>query len=328
MYFECDQNCIANPRGSKNTTGIRRCLESEILWRIKQGYKLSTNEKIYWLGMIELVEMITGKSIDGSYKRRFTKVFMLKKTAGIMKELMKNWIYDTQSVRYFRKTNCYNIIVQDMIRKIRFDFQDPNLYYVIFIDKKEINTIFYRMCRDILNICFGSPLDEENSLSIEHTLKVPAKRLIKSLQTYINKEVNPPKFDDRDALYKSRSIMQRDQYIQNKQREYWLKVYGKCMICGKSLHAALKLSHIKDCAICSPEERKNQYNTLLVCADHDTLIENGLISIDDDGKILCDKMKSSDREDFLLNQFKTCWIHPEMKEFLNWHRENKYYKRV
>jgi len=74
---------------------------------------------------------------------------------------------------------------------------------------------------------------------------------------------------------------------QYKLRKMLLQNYqSKCALCNISHPKLLITSHIKTWSDSSREERIDSRNGILLCVIHDTLFENGFISLDDDYNVL------------------------------------------
>ncbi|WP_195979953.1 HNH endonuclease [Clostridium butyricum] len=95
-----------------------------------------------------------------------------------------------------------------------------------------------------------------------------------------------------------------------------------CIICG-ILHPKLTIvSHLKPKRDCTKEEINDINNVLLLCRNHDGLIDKGLITFDDDGDIIIsNNLSYEDRERLGIDGL----IHIEMnmfqKEYIKYHRE-------
>ncbi len=69
-------------------------------------------------------------------------------------------------------------------------------------------------------------------------------------------------------------------------RDILLKKQKKCCLCGVAEPNLLTASHIKPWRDCTPEERLDEDNGLLLCPNHDRLFDQGWISFKDNGEIL------------------------------------------
>lgn len=105
-------------------------------------------------------------------------------------------------------------------------------------------------------------------------------------------------------------------------RKALIELYGECVLCGIKNKNILKASHSKSWSESNSSEKTNSKNGLLLCANHDSLYDNHLISFDAQGKILISNtLSSTDKK--LLN------ISPDMKikvskealDFISYHRK-------
>lgn len=97
---------------------------------------------------------------------------------------------------------------------------------------------------------------------------------------------------------------------------------GKCMICGLGIKELLIASHIKEWSDASNSERLDNDNGLLLCALHDSLFDQHLISFSDDGNILISKQLSqSDVKLLNLNNKDHISLTEGMKGYMKYHRE-------
>lgn len=97
-----------------------------------------------------------------------------------------------------------------------------------------------------------------------------------------------------------------------------------CAVCGIENHKLLKASHIKPWNKCSgKEDRLDVNNGLLLCAQHDALFDKGLISFDEDGRILITKyLSDSDLQILKIDPTKTIKVPQGMKPYLKWHNDD------
>lgn len=107
-------------------------------------------------------------------------------------------------------------------------------------------------------------------------------------------------------------------------RERVLKHNKGCIICGISNTKLTIVSHLKPKRDCSIEEINDISNVLLLCRNHDGLIDKGLITFDDDGDIIIsNNLSYEDRERLGIDGL----IHIEMnmfqKEYIKYHRHRE-----
>ena len=99
--------------------------------------------------------------------------------------------------------------------------------------------------------------------------------------------------------------------------------YGSCAMCKINNPKLLIASHIKPWSVSDKHEKLDVYNGLLLCPNHDRLFDSGLISFDDEGKIIISNEMDT------INQIFTN-INPDMKiamdentkVYMKYHREH------
>ena len=85
--------------------------------------------------------------------------------------------------------------------------------------------------------------------------------------------------------------------------------------------------HIKPWDKSTSEEKTNLNNGLLLCPNHDKLFDKGFISFDSNGKILVSEdLSDVDRTFMNVNPDFTLEMNDEMKEFMEYHRDNIFKK--
>ena len=137
------------------------------------------------------------------------------------------------------------------------------------------------------------------------------KKIIEEIEHSEEKEI------EKQALIKVR-------LGHSKLREDIIKIKGECEICGLSHNKLLIASHIKPWAKSDNFEKLDSANILLLCSMHDALFDKGLISFDDNGKILISK-ELNEKEQALVNiNEDSCIsiISDKQKEYIKYHREN------
>ena len=102
------------------------------------------------------------------------------------------------------------------------------------------------------------------------------------------------------------------------------KYQSRCIITGINLPEILIASHIKPWAVSNNKERISENNGFLLSSTYDKLFDQGLISFENNGKIMLSSMISSDNAEKLkIDSSKRYDIKyvPAMKDFMNYHRE-------
>jgi hypothetical protein len=108
--------------------------------------------------------------------------------------------------------------------------------------------------------------------------------------------------------------------------KYWK---GCCSITSLDIPGILRASHIKPWADCDNDgERLNVYNGFLLSANFDALFDKGLITFDDEGRIMFSSALSEDQIHGIGGEkFNTLhWIDDRHLPFLEWHRNYVFVK--
>jgi predicted restriction endonuclease len=126
---------------------------------------------------------------------------------------------------------------------------------------------------------------------------------------------------DRDIVSKARV---GQGIFRNKLIEYW----GKCSVTGCDGLNILIASHIKPWLQCDVKEAIDVYNGLLLVPNLDKLFDLGMISFDDDGKILVSSKISTKNIDTLAinKEMKLEKIENGHKAYLAYHRKEVFEK--
>jgi len=111
---------------------------------------------------------------------------------------------------------------------------------------------------------------------------------------------------------------------QQKFRSDLINYWGSCAITGCKTMEILKASHIKPWRFSTNSERLDPYNGILLIPNLDSAFDNGLISFDDNGKIMISNSLSKEEIDILgfHIQMKLSKIESAHKKYLSYHREN------
>lgn len=106
-------------------------------------------------------------------------------------------------------------------------------------------------------------------------------------------------------------------------RNYLLKRYNRCCLCGVENPALLIASHIKPWVESEPKEKLDVDNGFLMCPNHDRIFDKGYITFDDDGKIIIsDRLTENDRVFLNVNSRMHIELTESNKKYLKFHREN------
>ncbi len=122
-------------------------------------------------------------------------------------------------------------------------------------------------------------------------------------------------------------FLQVQQIYESVFRNLLLNQYGKCLLCGVSDHRLLKASHIKPWSKCEPKEKIDIYNGLLLCPNHDLLFDQGFISFDDTGKVICsNELREVDRVFMNIQPEMKIRLDPKNQKYMEYHRKNIFLK--
>ena len=106
-------------------------------------------------------------------------------------------------------------------------------------------------------------------------------------------------------------------------REKLLKKYNKCCLCGVGNTTLLVASHIKPWAMSNSKEKLDVENGFLLCPNHDSLFDKGLISFDVNGNIIIsDSLNQHDRIFMNVKNDMQISITEANKKYLKYHRQN------
>lgn len=150
-----------------------------------------------------------------------------------------------------------------------------------------------------------------------HTTTEEADTLSQAVINVITKDTHIS-VTERDSLIKSR-------IGQGSFRTALLEKYhGACIVTGITLKNLLIASHIKPWAVSSNEERLSTENGLLLSANYDRLFDSGLISFDDNRRIIVSRyFDEANKKRLHLTDEVTANItfSTEMKHNLEYHRD-------
>lgn len=151
---------------------------------------------------------------------------------------------------------------------------------------------------------------------------------------YFNVKTN--KNDDTDAHYiedlNSNSSINKDVVVkarvgQGRFRKRLIEHWGQCQITKCDQTSLLRASHIKPWKDCLDGEHLDPYNGLLLTAHYDVLFDSGLISFDDNGKILISSTLSIRNIRALkLNQKAKLELSEPHFKYMNFHRSKVFIK--
>lgn len=151
-----------------------------------------------------------------------------------------------------------------------------------------------------------------------HTLP---NQVLYDYEKAVETEINSKGIVDTEAIAQIKRRVGQDRY-RKALVDYW---GGCCAVTGVSNSTLLRASHAKGWAECdSDAERLDVYNGFLLCVNLDCVFDAGLISFDDDGRIMISTALSSEdlatlniRPDMRLSK-----IQSQHRNYLTWHRDS------
>ena len=139
----------------------------------------------------------------------------------------------------------------------------------------------------------------------------------------------PEEPDDLDPSTEEVPLLGKEHIVEIKQREnqskfrdLMIKRYGACALCGNDAVVVLNASHIKPWKDSDEVERLDPDNGFLLCPCHDRAFDLGLISFDEDGKIMIsEKLSEKNRELINLSEDQEIELTDGNKQYLEYHRD-------
>lgn len=127
---------------------------------------------------------------------------------------------------------------------------------------------------------------------------------------------------------KEQEVVIKARVNQSMFRKQLLDRYKKCCLCSASNPDLLIASHIKPWCESEPNQKLDIENGFLLCPNHDKLFDSGLISFDNDGRIIIsDKLSEADREAFGVNKNMVIELTDANKKYLKHHRQKRFKNR-
>lgn len=114
---------------------------------------------------------------------------------------------------------------------------------------------------------------------------------------------------------------------QDKFRKLLLEKYSKCCLCGVTCEDFLISSHLKPWRESDKKEKLEVGNGLLLCPNHDKLVDKGFISFDENGKVLIStKLNAINRTFMNIDSKMKIEITEENSAYIKYHREHVFQK--
>ena len=148
----------------------------------------------------------------------------------------------------------------------------------------------------------GITIDELRAFGIRYSFQSKitlSDEIVQNIEAQAEelKSQQVPKDDFNEDAIQSLPGAEREAIIkvrvnQSQFRKDLLKKYDHCALCGVANKGLLIASHIKPWAVSNGEEKTDVDNGLLLCPNHDSLFDKGLISFDKHGDIVISEILS------------------------------------
>lgn len=174
--------------------------------------------------------------------------------------------------------------------------------------------------------CPNAAKNYENSFKSVETVNLEYYRLSTESEKMTQQAVKiENEVEDLGLKGQEREAVIKTRVNQGVFRELLLKRYSNCCLCKIANPQLLVASHIKPWAKSKPEEKLNPGNGFLLCPAHDKLFDLGLISFEDDGRIMISsELSVVDRIYTNIQPDMKIEVREENKPFLEYHRKNRF----
>lgn len=174
-------------------------------------------------------------------------------------------------------------------------------------------------------------MSDKNAEQMIETMKVLCNELYKTDYLINSIEMETNQQEENNIILKNRPTEKKGittvRIGQGGLREKVLKKQHKCRLCGINDERLLIASHIKPWRASKNDEKLDLNNILLLCAQHDKLFDNGLITFSDDGNIMISHSLTNNNKKLLyLTSLEKINFNEKEKEYMKWHREHVFQK--
>lgn len=144
--------------------------------------------------------------------------------------------------------------------------------------------------------------------------------------TEVNKAESDGEFNDLPETEKESVINSRRG--QGKFRKKLINLWSECSVTGCKNIPILKASHIKPWRDSNNTERLDEFNGFLLTPNLDTVFDGGLISFNDDGRIVISSFLDKDSQSKLgiTGNEKLSYVKEEHKKYIKYHNKYIYQK--
>ncbi len=263
----------------------------------------------------EALILSEGKKYQLHLNETELKAFERAKQFGYAMQAGMEWEKQTQAYRFWCEINHRAFVLIEQKGEFSTIFWDT--VTVQEVDGIEIDVSEYD---DIENIPNAEA--EQIALKIVSILNETTRKNISAFQE-IESFLQSSNFYQAEERETAKETRVQSRIWQDQFRAALIEYWQCCSVTGCKQVELLKASHIKPWRYASNQERLNMFNGLLLLPNLDTCFDLGLISFDDEGKIL---ISSQLRKATLLQlgineNMKLMKFEKRHQEFLEYHRE-------
>jgi len=228
--------------------------------------------------------------------------------------------YDNATV--YRKITEYYFNDKKCLYNITANVEDAHL-----LSEKDRKFIIHRT-KNKDEAGFGSAnvwyADDKKSEEIRKSAIEYIDKLRQGLIDEINDEINEIEelYEDPNLSDTEKEVLSKARIGQGGFRSRLIDRDKKCLMCGIRNESLLRASHIKPWKDSSGKERLNPNNGLLLCAIHDVLFDKGLITFDENGRVMISELVSKeDRAILGLDENFILKMNEDTAKFMKWHTD-------
>lgn len=186
------------------------------------------------------------------------------------------------------------------------DIQISRVLKIVKRDNPVAESAYQQMC---LNLGLTPPKNKRTFWVLPEAEKLLQNKIVSELES-------------ADISKTEKLNLVKSRLGQGKFRTALLNKWGVCCLTGVSLETALRASHIKPWSHCNNKERLDPNNGLLLVANADSLFDSGLISFNENGRLIKSKYLPEVELTLLLGKGDySLELNESQKSFMEYHRK-------
>lgn len=264
----------------------------------------------------ELIILSEGKKHQLHLNETELKAFERAKQVGYAMQSGMEWEKQTQAYYFWCEINHRAFVLIKQKGEFSTIFWDT--ITVQEVDGIEISVSEFDDIDKIPNV-----EAEQTASSIFSILNETTRKNVSAFQKIENFLQNSKFYRVEEQVTAKESLVQ-SRIGQGQFRAALIEYWQSCSVTGCKQIELLKASHIKPWRYASNQERLNVFNGLLLLPNLDTCFDLGLISFDDEGKILIsNELRKATLLQLGINEsMKLMKVEKHHQEFLKYHRES------